>query len=966
MPTSKTTPRPTRTSSNPIVEVAEALGLQLEPQGDGEQLVGTCPFADHQGFEVDPKTNTWACKTCQLEGDCLDLVVRVLGVSRRHAKELLKATPLTLAPPSKQSPAAGVPEVTTRRFIESDIDPEDDDPTLLAKVVAFYSRTLKKDDEGLGFLARQGLRNTQLIERFRLGLSNRTLGYRLPRANRKRGAAIRSRLQNLGVLRSTGHEHFNGSLVVPVTDAEGNIVQLYGRKLRDNLRAGTPLHLWLAGKKKPLFNPTAFSFPEVVVAGSVLDALSFLANGVEHVVGLPDLAAGTEELVAAIKAHKTKRVVLAFPRHRAGDEAVGRFSEAMATMDVEVHKLVFPTEMDAVGFARSVGDPKGAFAQLLRNTEWLTGKPAKPNTPTKKPAVITTPTMPIPEVSEPMNEDELVMVFEDRRWRIRGLAENKARGTLKLNLFVSREGVGFHVDRFDIYSARHRSAFTKLAAQEIGVEEAKVKKDLGKVLLAAEQAQDELLLQAREPEPTQVEVTPEERQEALQLLEDPKLLDRVLDDFEKVGVVGETNNLLLGYLVAISRKLAHPLAVIVQSSSAAGKSSLMKAVLSFVPDEDQHAFSAMTGQSLYYVGGTSLRHKVLAIAEEAGAERASYALKLLQSEGVITIASTGKEPGSGRLVSQEYRVEGPVAIFTSTTNIEIDDELLNRCLVLMVDESPEQTARIHAQQRHQMTLQGLLAHEARAEIVSLHQNAQRLLRPAKVVLPDADILSFPDLRVRARRDHRKLLGLVEVVALLHQHQRDVKSVEHNGGVVEFIEATEGDIQIAKKLIEHIGGFGVDDLPPATRRLLEQLDEFVGKEADKLGKARPEIRFTRRQVREALGVGNTQCKVHLKRLVDAEFLLAHRAPHGRGVVYSLAFNGGVHTYDGERSGYGRPLVGPRSAQGRGEVGSRSEGSTGGKEAGHGESAVGASRKRNRPPSQKKPPVRSSRRRKKGGR
>jgi hypothetical protein len=368
----------------------------------------------------------------------------------------------------------------------------------------------------------------------------------------------------------------------------------------------------------------------------------------------------------------------------------------------------------------------------------------------------------------------------------------------------------------------------------------------------------------------------------------------------------------------------------------------------------------MTGQSLYYVAGSSLKHKVLAIAEEAGAERASYALKLLQSEGFITIASTGKEPGSGRLVSQEYRVEGPVAIFTSTTNIHIDDELLNRCLVLMVDESPQQTARIHTQQRRQMTVEGLVESEQASALLLVHKNAQRLLRPMRVVVPDTGAADFPDLRVRARRDHRKLLALIEVVALLHQHQRPTKTVEHGDHVVEYIEATASDIEIARKLMAHIGGVGVDDLPPATRRLLEQLDEFVSERADKLEVSRPEIRFSRRQVREALGVGDTQCKVHLKRLVDAEFVLAHRAPHGSGRVYSLAFNGDGH-YDDHRAVCGRASVGPRSAQGRGEVGSRSRTATPPRKGDNGKRAVGAARKRELGPSRKTSVVGSSRKR-----
>ena len=163
----------------------------------------------------------------------------------------------------------------------------------------------------------------------------------------------------------------------------------------------------------------------------------------------------------------------------------------------------------------------------------------------------------------------------------------------------------------------------------------------------------------------------------------------------------------------------------------------MEAVLAFMPEEERVKYSAMTGQSLYYLGDADLQHKVLAIVEEEGAERASYALKLLQSEGELTIASTGKDPQSGRMVTQEYHVEGPVMIFLTTTAIDLDEELQNRCLTLAVDESAAQTERIHRVQRERRTLAGLLAHEQRKDLLKNLRNAQRLLRPLRVVNPFA-------------------------------------------------------------------------------------------------------------------------------------------------------------------------------------------------------------------------------------
>ena len=50
-------------------------------------------------------------------------------------------------------------------------------------------------------------------------------------------------------------------------------------------------------------------------------------------------------------------------------------------------------------------------------------------------------------------------------------------------------------------------------------------------------------------------------------------------------------------------------------------------------------------------------------------------------------------------------------IFLTTTAVEVDEELLNRCLVLTVDEDREQTRAIHRQQRERQTLEGLLARQ---------------------------------------------------------------------------------------------------------------------------------------------------------------------------------------------------------------------------------------------------------------
>jgi hypothetical protein len=489
------------------------------------------------------------------------------------------------------------------------------------------------------------------------------------------------------------------------------------------------------------------------------------------------------------------------------------------------------------------------------------------------------------------DENQLHLTIGDRTYRVRGLEKNLSYGALKVNL-MARYGDLFHVDTLDLYQARQRSAFVHQASVELGQADERIKRDLGQILLRLEALQSENIRKTLEVVEPETEIDAEDRKQALAFLKSPDLVENILSDFGKLGVVGEDINVLTGYLAATSRKLDKPLAVIIQSSSAAGKSSLMEAVLTLIPEEERVQYSALTGQSLFYMGETNLKHKILAIAEEEGASNAAYALKLLQSEGVITIASTGKDDATGQLVTKEYRVEGPVMLFLTTTAIDIDEELLNRCMVLTVNETRDQTRAIHALQRQRQTLEGLLAEIDRDAVLSLHRTAQRLLRPLKVVNPFAGDLSFADGQTRTRRDHMKYLGLISSIALLHQHSREVKRVEHQGKIIEYVEVWPKDIELANKLASVVLGRTLDELPPQTRKLLMALHDWISARAALEKVPIRDIRFRRKEARDQLGWTDTMLKIHLRRLSEMEYLLVHRSGV-RGDMsfeYELAYDG----------------------------------------------------------------------------
>jgi DNA primase len=955
-----------------LARLIENQGLQLSVQG--KDLACRCPW--HEGDDtpsciVSPKTNLWHCFGCDAGGSVIDWVMRLHRVSFRHACELLaKQHPAFAAAASTNTPAAAVKLSQGKLRTAQSFSLGAGDQALLDQVIEFYHTTLKSSPEALEYLEKRGLGSMELIERFRLGYANRTLAYRLAPKQYKAGAEMRTALQRVGILRDSGHEHFNGSIVVPLFGGDSNdptarpVVGAYARKLLDNLRAGTPKHLYLPGPHRGVFNREGLEGqPEIILCEALIDAMTFWAAGFRNVTSCYGVNGLTEELLSALKSCGAQRILIAFDRDEAGDRGADAVAKQLTAEGLDCFRLLFPKGMDANAYACAVKPAEKSLGVVIRSAEWL-GQGVKPAdthtvsvvgvvnphrkaTPTEsaepraaaetllplaasscaasdegveaesspvlpEPAAAAMPSLPEPELETQADERQVNLAFGERRYRVRGLPTQLTE-VLKVNVLVtlvaasvdpgsaaSDDGT-LHVDTLDLYQAKQRQVFAKCAATELRVEEHILQRDLGRLLLKLEQIIEERAKAAESPVAAPVAMTAGETQEALAFLRDETLIERIVADVERVGLVGEPSNALVAYLACVSRKLAAPLAVLIQSTSAAGKSLLMDTVLALVPQEDRVHYSAMTGQSLFYLGETDLKHRILAIAEEEGVRQAAYALKVLQSQGELTIASTGKDPATGMLVTQQYRVEGPVMLFLTTTAIDVDEELVNRCLVLTINESREQTRRILARQRSARTLAGLQAMSESESIRRLHQNAQRLLRPLAVVNPYAEALTFLDDRTRMRRDHAKYLTLIESIALLRQHQREIKTLRRDGTVIEYIDVELADIELANRLAHEVLGRSLDELPPQTRRVLGLVEVFVDEEMRQRSLLRSEVRFTRRELRSRCGMSDAAIRVHLERLVAMEYVRLAAGKSGQRFEYELLFDGAIERSEAQMMG-----------------------------------------------------------------
>jgi DNA primase catalytic core len=509
-----------------IERLAEARGVKLKRHG--ADLIGLCPFHEDRSpsLVVSPLKNLWNCLgACGKGGSVIDWVMRAEGVSFRHAVELLKQEHLPLAaspigPPPKKSTTVKLPPLAEHTI---------DDKRLLESVVQHYHETLKETPEAQQYLVKRGLESSEMVEHFRLGFANRTLGYHLPASNRSAGAEQRERLKQIGILRQeSGHEHFNGSVVIPIFNLKSEVAQMYGRKITPGLRPGTPLHLYLSGPHRGVWNEAALvASKEIILCESLIDALTFWCAGFRHVTASYGVNGFTDDHRAALKKYGTKRIYIAYDRDAAGERAAEEHAEELMALGIECFRVQFPKGMDANEYALKVTPAAKSLGVLLNNAIWL-GKGQRPtvgvierhNIEEKSEAVVKeeisepTPTakekisetieantkeeselplaaassepveevpvaaMPSPlEVPVEITGDEIKITHGDRRYRVLGLEKNTAVGLLRVNLLVTR-GESLHVDTFDLYSSRHRVMYSKQAGEELGVKEEVVSRDL--------------------------------------------------------------------------------------------------------------------------------------------------------------------------------------------------------------------------------------------------------------------------------------------------------------------------------------------------------------------------------------------------------------------------------------------------------------------------------------------------------
>ena len=812
------------------IDLAALVGQTVELKKVGKNLMCRCPFHDDGTASLSVNGQLWKCFGCDAGGDVVDWIrlKEKLEFPQIKARMLELANQLPDAEPSSQKPAPL------------------SIPGLLNRVADTYHKRFRECPEAQQYLKDRGLDSKELWSAFRVGFCDGTMASTIP----GKGPAFDA-LKQVGLLNGKGREHFKGCIVVPLEHPDEGVVGFYGRKIGEDPVS----HLFLPGFKRGVLQWQALKqAPRVWVAESGLDAFSLWQAGIRDVTCLYGASCMHPDLENAIARFNTPEVVFCLDGDKAGVAATAKYARSLAERGLKCFAVHLPEGKDPNDLLRESG-PQALKDRALN---------ARPIAAEAKPEA---------EISQPVDtEDGFTLQLDGITYQLQLNA--KLRGTL-----IARRNV-IHSEKIDLHSSRSRMMNAGQLVKIFDISRVDADRHMGSVLAhALDWLEIRKASELKPLRPKAPELSEGEQAEALQWLKQPDLVASILEDCEALGFVGEEKAKLLAYLIGLSRKLPRPLSGIVTSQSGAGKSTLTELVEVLTPPEDVLLYSRLTPAALYYMDH-NLTGLLLILEERAGGEAADYSIRTLQSRQALRLAVPIKDPVTGKITTQTYEVKGPVAYLETTTSTYLNPENASRCFELFMDETEEQTKRIFAQQRRNRVVPDVDSDTLLDAIKRKHHNGQRMLKPLRVYVPYAELISFPSQWLRTRRDHERFLCLVEVIAFLHQHQREHGQTSDGK---PYILANLDDYSLAYQL-------ALDVLTSTLHELGREAQELGLKLIELVTRTNPEkpkdVIFTLKDLRQETNLSNHRLRQAMAELVEMEYVLVNAGQNGRPFTYSL--------------------------------------------------------------------------------
>jgi DNA primase len=425
--------------------------------------------------------------------------------------------------------------------------------------------------------------------------------------------------------------------------------------------------------------------------------------------------------------------------------------------------------------------------------------------------------------------------------------------------------------KLDLYDYKQVESISKLLSEKLCVAKEVIENDLLHLTKALEDYKETQLQKAKEK--THIIIPPSTVQACTTFLQSKDLLNNINALIGKAGVVGEENSRLLLFIIASSYKMRDTLHAIVQGSSGSGKTTQIKVIANFMPDEDVKRFTRVTESSFYNYGEYDLQNKLIVLEDADGLEeKALLAFRELQSNEILISSSSQKQDNGHDYRSGERTVRGPIASLSATTKGEYYEDNMGRCFVISIDESKAQTKNVINYQNQKAA--GLINDKEEKQAIDLLKNCVRLLQPLEVINPYANKIHLPEEVHQRRRLNQLFQSIVKQITLLNQYQRQK---DKHGRLITERE----DIQAAIEILFESIVLKMDELEGSVRQFFEALKIMVEEKKDR------EYDFTRFEAMQATGLKKSQLQIHLNKLVQLEYLKQY-GYQNKGFKYRIAY------------------------------------------------------------------------------
>jgi DNA primase len=812
-----------------------------------------CPFHPDKtpSLQIYPATNTFCCfsSNCQAgTGDAIQFIQLKENCNKHEA--LVKATALV-------GSGGAIPALSEKTSPKLMIDTEVlAIEAVLAKVFSYYKTGIPRSKKAVDYLLSRSLNYSKLDIAFNSGGLH---------VESKQHYLVDSMVK-VGLLKPLPAKGYKvwakDCILFPLKNADNKISSLYGRSITNNEDSR---HFYLPNRTGLYPGYPNKETIKLILTESIIDAASLLQQPAiteqYSVLALYGTNGLTEEHQQAIVSLPSlSEIILLLNADDAGRAATQKHYNTLKQLlpEILITHVMLPDGEDVNSILQTHDDPKCLHDLIESRQEFFVSiEKASIEKKNPQPAVamhaaeITTPPT-LQQQTKLTTINPELLVYDNCELRIEVLGGIKITGLDRLRVTLKVQ----HKERLtqpvwhslDLYNHGQREQAITTITDVLETPTSTTSNTLAELTSALENYRLQRIEALQPKQESRQELTYVQRQAAINELQKPNLLQRTSQLISLSGIVGETSNALIAYLVYNTRKQPVPLHVMFLGASGSGKTYLQERISELIPAEDKIEITQITENALYYFKQHELAQKLILIEDLDGAMAVFYPLRELQTKRRISKTVTLKD-NKGNLKTITLTVEGPVSVSGCTTKEKVYEDNANRCILLYTDMSKDQDKRINEYQTKLAA--GEINRNREQQYKELFQNMQRVLRPIHIINPYAKYIQLPEQVFKPRRTMTLLLGFIEAVTFYYQYQREVKK-DASGQL--YIETTITDIEEAFTLLKDVLFSKSDELAQATRHFFESLKSLLHDQQRES--------ITARELRKTLRLAPTTLKRYL--------------------------------------------------------------------------------------------------------